>query len=375
MLMPKPKPVEVNLRADLPIGTLVSKQWKVTDKLGEGGFGAVYIVEAIKDIDDIKCNTRAALKAESNSETRKSFLKLEVQILERMAGRKSVAQLLSSGKKEKYSFMIMTLFGSSLFHLFRRCKRQFSVSTQVRLAMQILYGLKQLHEVGYIHRDVKPSNLAIGREGPETRIIHLLDFGLAREFVLRTEGKIVIRKPREHARFRGTARYCSMTTHSRREQGRGDDLWSMMYVLAEMRKELPWIHLKDKGEIAKIKGETTDEKLFTNCPPELLRITEHLHTLDYYARPDYALIFNTLLQIMTKFNVQYSDPFDWELQEMSIKPAKNISDAELKCNTPVQENTPITQQVNKSSTPTMKTAEKAVDSTQLPFNIETFSKK
>ena len=35
--------------------------------------------------------------------------------------------------------------------------------------------------------------------------------------------------------FRGTTKYCSAHANNRGEQGRPDDLWSMIYVLAEMR--------------------------------------------------------------------------------------------------------------------------------------------
>jgi serine/threonine protein kinase len=114
---------------------------------------------------DVKNRAKAALKAESNFIAGGSVLKLEVQVLKRMSGRKFVAQLIGSGKKERYSYMVgiylknstiffkvMTLFGASLSRLFRQCRREFSISTQIRLGMQILYGLKQLHEVGYIHR-------------------------------------------------------------------------------------------------------------------------------------------------------------------------------------------------------------------------------
>jgi tau tubulin kinase len=80
------------------------------------------------------------------------------------------------------------------------------MSTQIRLGIQILYGLKQLHDIGYIHRDMKMSNLAIGKKGPEARMVHLLDFGLAREFVFRQNGVVWMRKPRENTLFRGTAK-------------------------------------------------------------------------------------------------------------------------------------------------------------------------
>uniref|UniRef100_A0A914PLI6 Protein kinase domain-containing protein n=1 Tax=Panagrolaimus davidi TaxID=227884 RepID=A0A914PLI6_9BILA len=205
-----------------------------------GGCGAVYLVE------DTKSKARAALKAESNFVAGGSVLKLEVQVLKRLAGRKYVAQLITSGKKEKYCYMVMTLFGHSLARLFKFCKREFTPSTQVRLGLQMLYGLKQLHEVGYVHRDLKPANLAIGKKGKSTRVVHLLDFGLSREYIIKVDGKAEIRKPRENTLFRGTTKYCSASANHRGEQGRVDDLWSMVYVLAEMRGPLPWDQIRDK---------------------------------------------------------------------------------------------------------------------------------
>jgi len=355
---------------DIPLGKTVGKRWKVMDKLGEGGCGAVYLVE------DTKSKAKAAMKAESNFVAGGSVLKLEVQVLKRMTGRKFVAQLISSGKKERYSYMVMTLFGASLSRLFKQCKREFSVSTQIRLGMQILYGLKQLHEVGYIHRDIKPANLAVGRKGSEARMVHLLDFGLAREYVLRNEGKVEIRRPRENTLFRGTTKYCSANTHSRSEQGRPDDLWSMIYVLAEMRGPLPWNQLREKHEIGDRKNETTDEKLLARSPPEMMLITEHLRSLDYYKRPDYQLIFDILVQILNKYNISYSDPFDWEMLGLSITPGKSKFKKKLSKITTVSEDVSITRTVDKDSTAKTKeqTAEEPVDANQLPFASETFSK-
>ncbi|KAK6043614.1 hypothetical protein COOONC_18881 [Cooperia oncophora] len=90
---------------------------------------------------------QAALKAESNFVSGGSVLKLEVQILRRLSNKPYVAQLIHSGKRESYSYVVMTLLGESLRHITKRLGRIFSVSTQVRIGINVLFGLKkQIHD-------------------------------------------------------------------------------------------------------------------------------------------------------------------------------------------------------------------------------------
>uniref|UniRef100_A0A1I8AXJ8 Protein kinase domain-containing protein n=1 Tax=Steinernema glaseri TaxID=37863 RepID=A0A1I8AXJ8_9BILA len=301
--MPTEEPGPVELR----LGKLVGKKWKIVQKLGEGGCGAVYMAE------DVATRAKVALKAESNFVAGGSVLKLEAQILRRMKGRKYVAQLIHAGRKERYCYMVMTLLGDSVEKLFRACHKEFTVSTQVRIGVHVLFGLKQLHEVGYVHRDIKPANLAIGRAGRETKIVHLLDFGLAREFIIMTDGKVEMRRERTNTLFRGTTRYCSASAHTRAEQGRPDDLWSMLYVLAEMRGPLPWQHLREKKEIGKVKLATPDVRMLARCPIQMLDIAKHLRELGYYSRPDYLMIYKAFMNVLTTYNYKFIDPYDWDL--------------------------------------------------------------
>lgn len=53
-----------------------------------------------------------------------------------------------------------------------------SVKTILMIGLQMIDRLEALHRIGYIHRDVKPDNLAIGLL-EKSKIIYLFDFGLA----------------------------------------------------------------------------------------------------------------------------------------------------------------------------------------------------
>uniref|UniRef100_A0A1I7U5F2 Protein kinase domain-containing protein n=1 Tax=Caenorhabditis tropicalis TaxID=1561998 RepID=A0A1I7U5F2_9PELO len=274
-----------NGTVELPKGKIVGCAWQVIRKLGEGGCGSVYLVKNIED------DTEAAMKAESNAATGGCVLKLEVAILKKLAGKPHVCQFLFAARLTDFSYVIMTLLGESLNKLVK---------------------------------DLKPANMALGyrTNTDECRFFHVLDFGLARQYIISHSdqpSKLMMRRPRERSLFRGTTRYCSIRMHDRAEQGRVDDLWSMMYLLAELRGPLPWSSQNDKRVVGEMKRLHSDELVLNDSPIEFLEIAKHLRSLTYFNRPDYHKIFMILISVMQKGKFAWNDPFDWEVQPTRSK--------------------------------------------------------
>lgn len=78
----------------------------------------------------------------------------------------------------------------------------------IKLAFNRVYSesfqaLKDLHVVGFIHRDVKPMNLSFGSTKSTCRRLYLFDFGLARQILLPIQGtsELRLREPRKKVMY------------------------------------------------------------------------------------------------------------------------------------------------------------------------------
>jgi len=289
----------------IPGESIVKDRWKITKKIGGGGFGEIYQGKDLYNHHDL-----VALKLES-SQTPKQVLKMEVAVLKKLQGYDNVCNFIACGRNDVYNYVVMSLVGRNLADL-RRSMPQgcFSLSTALRIAIQMLAGIKAIHDVGFLHRDIKPSNFAMGKQGPQARKCYMLDFGLARQYV-NHEGQL--RPPRPVAGFRGTVRYASANAHRSKELGRHDDLWSLYYMILEFTTgSLPWRKIKEKEQVGEMKINVDHSQLIKKLPPEFKDFLAYINTLDYNTPPDYKKIEMWLKAPIKRKHIRESDPYDWE---------------------------------------------------------------
>jgi len=195
---------------------------------------------------------------------------------------------------------------------------RFSISTTLRAAFQLIDAIEVIHSYNFIHRDIKPGNMAIGLNNPQQ--IYVFDFGLARRFVRKDQGsdELRLKAEREKSPFRGTYHYCSLPQHKCKDACRRDDLWALMYTLIEfITAELPWENEKDKSKIEKLKQDTPLSILLTGCPSAFVVLLKYLDTLEFHSKPSYDFFRQIFRLSLKEHNLQGTEPFDWEVYDYS----------------------------------------------------------
>ncbi|XP_014666880.1 PREDICTED: serine-rich adhesin for platelets-like [Priapulus caudatus] len=285
-------------------GHVIKERWKVVKKIGGGGFGEIY--EGV----DMVTKESVALKLESAKQA-KQVLKMEVAVLKKLQGKEHVCKFLGCGRNERFNYVVMSLQAKNLAELRRSQPRgTFSLNTTLCLGAQMLKGIEFIHSVGFLHRDVKPSNFAMGKLPHNCKTVYMLDFGLARQY---TTAQGEVRPPRSAAGFRGTVRYASVNAHKNKEMGRHDDLWSLFYMLVEfVVGQLPWRKIKDKEQVGQIKEKYDHKQLLKHMPSEMKLFLDHVAQLDYYSQPDYSHLHSLFQQCMKRKGIKFSDAYDWE---------------------------------------------------------------
>jgi serine/threonine-protein kinase len=159
--------------------------YRLLETLGRGGMGVVY-----KAWSPLTCRLVAlkTLLATNGSGSSHQLFQREMSVMQELR-HANIVRLLDQGIHEgKLYFVSELLEGGDLNLLMTNAYRS-SVSTWLAWSIihDALKGLQHAHEMGFVHRDIKPQNILLTRlpKPGETKAptAKLSDFGLAKSFV------------------------------------------------------------------------------------------------------------------------------------------------------------------------------------------------
>lgn len=85
------------------------------------------------------------------------FMAYKSMFILMIKGKDHVCRFIGCGRNERFNYVVMQLQSRNLAELRRAQPRgAFSLSTSLRLGIQILKAIESIHEVGFLHRDIKP---------------------------------------------------------------------------------------------------------------------------------------------------------------------------------------------------------------------------
>src|SRR5690349_19047087 len=206
--------------------------YRILDKLGAGGMGVVYLAE------DLKLGRKVAIKVLSHEFTtnkdRLHRFELEASAASNL-NHPNILTIHEVGVDDGRHY-IATEFIDGVTLRRKMTASQLETSEILDIAIQVASALEEAHTAGIVHRDIKPDNIMVRRNG----YVKVLDFGLAKltETVDRSpsdaEASTRVLVQTDAGVVMGTSHYMSPEQARGRPVDARSDIWSLGVVIYEL---------------------------------------------------------------------------------------------------------------------------------------------
>jgi tetratricopeptide (TPR) repeat protein len=204
---------------ELTTGSTFAGRFQVIEALGQGGMGSVYKVY------DREVRAKVALKLirpEFAADPRTIERFRNEMKLARDIVHKNICRMYDLGRSGETYYITMEYVAGEDLRSMIRMSGQLDVGTAVHIGREICDGLAEAHRLGILHRDLKPGNILVDRDGH----VRITDFGIARSLKadkLTAAGAIA-----------GTPEFMSPEQVEGRDVDHRSDIYSLGVVLYEM---------------------------------------------------------------------------------------------------------------------------------------------
>ena len=210
----------------IQVGSLVANRYAVGDKLGAGGFGAVY--RAV----DRHSGASVALKAMHLRHTGSSVdvkrFKREASLLAALRHPNIVGLLDFGHTADHVPYIVFELLDGWPLDKLLKKDGALSPARVGQISLQVLKALDHAHSQGVVHRDIKPANLFLC-SGHTDDYARVLDFGIAKAL----SSPAPMTQLTATGSMMGTPHYMAPEQVRGEEVGPRSDLYSLGLVMAE----------------------------------------------------------------------------------------------------------------------------------------------
>lgn len=178
--VPAPSPTTGRVAGSLEAlqpGTLLANRYEIIRLLGQGGMGAVYQAKD-RELDRLVALKIIRPELARRPENLQRF-KQEL-ILARQVTHRNVIRIFDLGEAEGMKFITMAYVEGQDLKTIMAERGKLNVEESVRIIQQVCLALEAAHAEGVVHRDLKPQNIMVDKQGRA----YVMDFGIARDIEL-----------------------------------------------------------------------------------------------------------------------------------------------------------------------------------------------